>query len=107
MYYILASCCTVLFSGFCRLCFRLRAALLCWFSLSFTTSFGLHGYLQVCRIYIYIYIYIYLLEGFCFSAFFALFSFAFFHVITNTHKETTKITKENSTGKTQMETRRV
>jgi hypothetical protein len=31
--YILASCCTVFFSGFCRLCFRLRVALLCWFSL--------------------------------------------------------------------------
>jgi hypothetical protein len=25
-YYILASCCTVLFTGFCRLCCRLRAA---------------------------------------------------------------------------------
>jgi hypothetical protein len=28
VYYILASCCTVLFNSFCRLCFRLRAALL-------------------------------------------------------------------------------
>jgi hypothetical protein len=54
-YYILASCCTVLFNGFCRLCFRLRAALLCWFSLSFTTCFGLHGHLR------------------CFAAFFVLF----------------------------------
>jgi hypothetical protein len=26
-YYILASCCTVLFNGYCRLCFRLRAVL--------------------------------------------------------------------------------
>jgi hypothetical protein len=48
--YILASCCTVLFNGFYMLCFRLRAPLLCWFSLSFTTCFGLHGHLQVCRI---------------------------------------------------------
>jgi hypothetical protein len=45
--YILASCCTVLFNGYCRLCFRLRATLLC-FSLSFTACFGLHGHLQVC-----------------------------------------------------------
>jgi hypothetical protein len=29
---------------------RLRAALLCWFSLSFTTCFGLHGHLQVWRL---------------------------------------------------------
>jgi hypothetical protein len=27
-YYILASCCTVLFNGFCRLCCHLHAALL-------------------------------------------------------------------------------
>jgi hypothetical protein len=45
-YYILTSCCTVLFNGYCRLCFRLRAALLCSFSLSFTTCFGLHDHLQ-------------------------------------------------------------
>jgi hypothetical protein len=32
-YYILASYFTVLFNVYCRLCFRLRAALLCWFSL--------------------------------------------------------------------------
>jgi hypothetical protein len=32
-YYILASCCTVLFNGFCRLCFRQRAA-------SYTTEDG-------------------------------------------------------------------
>jgi hypothetical protein len=51
--------------GFCRLCFRLRTALLCWFSLSFTTCFGLHGHLQVCRKF-----YIHLLEGFCFPDFF-------------------------------------
>jgi hypothetical protein len=31
----------------CRLCFRLRVALFCWFSLSFTTCFGLHDHLQV------------------------------------------------------------
>jgi hypothetical protein len=42
----------VLFNGFCRLCFCLRSALLCWFSLSFTICFGLHGYLQVCRSFI-------------------------------------------------------
>jgi hypothetical protein len=35
-----------------RLCCRLRAALLCWFSLSFTTCFCLHGHLQVCRSFI-------------------------------------------------------
>jgi hypothetical protein len=39
-----------LFKEFCRLYLRLRAALLCWFSLSFTTCFGLHGHLEVCRI---------------------------------------------------------
>jgi hypothetical protein len=59
--------CTVFFNGFCRLCFiclrillrcfislpfsrLLRAALLCWFPLSFATCFGLHGHLHVCRI---------------------------------------------------------
>jgi hypothetical protein len=31
--------------------------ILCWFSLSFTTCFGLHGHLQVCRI---LHIFIYL-----------------------------------------------
>jgi hypothetical protein len=34
------------------------------FSLSFTTCFGLHGHLQVCRIF-----YFHMLEGFCFAAF--------------------------------------
>jgi hypothetical protein len=48
--YILASCCTILFNGHWRLCLRLRETLLCWFPLSFTTCFGLHGHLQVCRI---------------------------------------------------------
>jgi hypothetical protein len=37
-----------MFSGFCKLCFRLRTGLMCWFSLSFTICFGLHGHLQVC-----------------------------------------------------------
>jgi hypothetical protein len=40
--------------GYCRLCFRLSEALLCWFSLSITTCFGLHGHLQVYRIFIFI-----------------------------------------------------
>jgi hypothetical protein len=66
MYYILAFCCAVMFNGFCRLCFRLRAALLCWFSVSFTTCFGLHGHLHVCRIF-----YFHMLEGFCFAVFFS------------------------------------
>jgi hypothetical protein len=35
----------------------------CWFSLFFTTCFGLHGHFQVCRIF-----YFYMLEGFCFAA---------------------------------------
>jgi hypothetical protein len=39
-----------------RLCYRLRAALLCWFSLSFTTCFGLHDHFQVCRIFLCSYI---------------------------------------------------
>jgi hypothetical protein len=48
-----------IYNGYCRLCLRLTAALLyVGFSLSFTTCFGLHGHLQVRRIYIYIYIYI-------------------------------------------------
>jgi hypothetical protein len=49
--YILASSCTVLFSGYYRLCLRLRVALLyVAFSLldSFTTCFGLLGHFQVC-----------------------------------------------------------
>jgi hypothetical protein len=37
-------------NGFCRLCYRLRAALLCYLSLSYTTCFGLNGHLQVCSI---------------------------------------------------------
>jgi hypothetical protein len=57
------SCCVSPFV-FCRLCFRLRAALLRWFSLSFATCFGLHGHLQVCRIF-----YFHMPEGFCFAAF--------------------------------------
>jgi hypothetical protein len=53
---------TFQFNGYCRLCFRLRAALLCWFSLSFATYFGLHGHLQVCRIlHVFICLFIYLL----------------------------------------------
>jgi hypothetical protein len=67
--YMLECCCTVLFSGYCRLCFRLRAASLCWFPLSFTTCFGLHSHLQVCRIF-----YFHMLEGFCFAVFSAFFS---------------------------------
>jgi hypothetical protein len=61
-------------NGFWRLCFRLRAALLCRFSLSFTTCFGLHGHLQVCKIF-----YFHMLEGFCLAAFFLPF---FFHMVT-------------------------
>jgi hypothetical protein len=58
-------------NGFCRLCFRLRAALLCWFSLSFTTCFGLHGHLQVCKVFI------------CLKASASLLFFLpFFHVVT-------------------------
>jgi hypothetical protein len=56
-------------NAFCRLCFRLRTALLCWFLLSFTTCFSLHGHLQECRIF-----YFCMLEGFCFAAFFCFFS---------------------------------
>jgi hypothetical protein len=52
-------------TGFCRLCFRLRAVLLCWSSLSFTICFGLHDHLQVCRIF-----YFHVHKGFCFAAFF-------------------------------------
>jgi hypothetical protein len=33
--------------------------IVCWFPLYFATCFGIHGHLQVRRIYIYIYIYIY------------------------------------------------
>jgi hypothetical protein len=51
-------------NGFCRLGFRQRAALLCWISLSFTTSFGLHGHIHECNIF-----YIHFLAGFCFAAF--------------------------------------
>jgi hypothetical protein len=51
---------------YCRLCFRLRAALLCWLSLSFAACFGLHGHHQVCRI-LHIFIFICLKD----SAFFA------------------------------------
>jgi hypothetical protein len=50
-------------SRVCRLCFILRAALLCWFPLSFTACFGLHGHLQVSRI-----LYFQMPEGFCFAA---------------------------------------
>jgi hypothetical protein len=74
VYYILATCCTVLFNGFCRLCFRLRASLLCWFSLSFTTCFGLHGHLQVYRIFLFSYAW-----RIMFRCFFFL---PFFHVVT-------------------------
>jgi hypothetical protein len=72
--------------------------IVCWFSLSFTTCFGLHGHLQVCRIF-----YFHMFEGFCFAAFLH----CLFYVVTlctkkqahkHTRKETTKITKENSTG---------
>jgi hypothetical protein len=55
---------TLSFSGFCRICYRLRAALLCWISLSFTKCIGLQGHLQVCRIF-----YFHMLKGFCFAAF--------------------------------------
>jgi hypothetical protein len=53
------------------------AALLCSFSMSFTTCFGLHGHLQVCRI---------------------LRTFIFICLKKHARKETAKITKENSTG---------
>jgi hypothetical protein len=46
--------CWVVFSGFCRLCFRLRAALLCWFSLAFTTCFGLHAIFRCVGYFIFI-----------------------------------------------------
>jgi hypothetical protein len=62
----------ILFSGYCRLYFRLRAALLCCFR-CFTTCFGLHGHLQLSRIF-----YFHMLGGFCFAAFFLL----LFHVVT-------------------------
>jgi hypothetical protein len=60
----------------------------------FTTCFGLHGHLQVCRIF-----YFHILEGFCFAAFLPFF-FTWSHKDrasrqTHIHKETTKITKEN------------
>jgi hypothetical protein len=44
-----AVCCfiTLSYNGFCKLCLRLPAALLCWFSLSFTTYFGLHDHLKI------------------------------------------------------------
>jgi hypothetical protein len=62
-------------NGLCRLCFRLLAGLLCWFSLSFNTCFGPHGHLQVCRIF-----YFHMLEGFCFAAFLVrCFSFTWSH----------------------------
>jgi hypothetical protein len=51
-----------------------------------------------------------MLEGFCFAAFlsfFFTFTFVLLQADKNTRKETTKITKENSTEKTQMETCRV
>jgi hypothetical protein len=44
--------------------------IVCWFSLSFTTCFGLHGHLQVCRIF-------HMLKGFWFAVY-----FFFFHVVT-------------------------
>jgi hypothetical protein len=48
-------------TGYVSVC----SAQLCWFSLSFTTCFGLRGHLQVCRIF-----YFHILEGFCLAAFF-------------------------------------
>jgi hypothetical protein len=68
----LASCYTVLFNGYCRLCFCQRAVLLCRFSLSVTTCFGLHSHLQVCRIVIFI-----CSKRICFAVFFFWFT-AFF-----------------------------
>jgi hypothetical protein len=59
----LARC--LLLIGYCRLCFRLSAALLCWFSLYFTTCFGIHGHLHaifMCSIF-----YFHMFEGFCFA----------------------------------------
>jgi hypothetical protein len=55
----------MLFNGYCKLCFRLHANLLCWVSPSFTICFGQHGHLQVCMI-----LYFHMLEGICFAAFF-------------------------------------
>jgi hypothetical protein len=54
--------------------FKCVGALLCWFSLSFTTYFGLYSHLQVCRIF-----YFHIHEGFCFDATFLPF---FFHLVT-------------------------
>jgi hypothetical protein len=68
------------FDGFCRLCFRLRAALLLFFfSLSFTTCFGLHGHLQVCRISLFSYAWRILLRCFFFCLFFTCSHSARFH----------------------------
>jgi hypothetical protein len=73
IFYISGTNCWSYAIYFCKLCLRLRTALLCWFSLSSTTRFGLHGHLQVWRIF-----YFHMLEGFWFAAFFCLFS----HVVT-------------------------
>jgi hypothetical protein len=70
--YILASCCTVLFNGYCRLCFRLRAALLC---------FGFHclslhvsAYMAIFRCVEYLFSYVRRILLRCFFWFAALFS---------------------------------
>jgi hypothetical protein len=67
-YYILASCCTVLFNEHCRLYLRLCATLL---YVGFH-CLSLHGYLQVCRsLHIFIFVYLrILLRCFFFAAFF-------------------------------------
>jgi hypothetical protein len=66
-YFILASCCTVLFNGFCRLCYRLRAD----GNRTEQTNNKEKASRQI-------------------------------HM-----QETIKLTKKNSTGKTQMKTRRM
>jgi hypothetical protein len=112
-----------LFNGFCRLCFHLRAALLQMFhclTFSFTlytTCFGLHGHLQVCRMF-----YFRIPEGICFAGFSCMvLHFARFHLCfpvlfsslinllasRQTHtQETAKLTRKQNRN-IQMETCKV
>jgi hypothetical protein len=57
-------CCSMGIADYVSVCVQLY----CIGFHCFTTYFGLHGYLQVCRIF-----YFHMLEGFCFTAFFCLF----------------------------------
>jgi hypothetical protein len=66
-------------NGYWRLCLCLRAALVCaGFPLSFTTCFGLHGHLQVCRI-LHIFVFICWKDSASLLFWFAAF---FFYVVT-------------------------